>query len=108
MKGETLLHDWEDGHELRRDKWQYIVRHPSGCRNARRGNLRQQYAKTTYLTQEANMRRELKACGVSLPQEVREEPKISMVMFSPAAQGYQRLSQPGNHQTVSSNATKET
>ena len=83
MKGETLLHDWEDGHQLRKDKWQWIVKHPAKCANAKRGNLRQQYAKATYLTQEANMRSELQACGMSLPQEVGEEPKIRMVVLSP-------------------------
>ena len=43
----------------------------------------QDYAKATYFTQETNMLRELKACGVSLPQEIDREPKVQVVVFSP-------------------------
>ena len=85
MKSEILLHDWKNGHKLRKDKWQWIVMHPSTCGNARRGNLRQDYAKATYFTQETNMLMELKACGVSLPHEVKvdREPNVRVVVLSP-------------------------
>ena len=83
MKVEKVLQSWTDKHQLLRDRRQWIVKHPAKCANARRGNLVQDYAKATYLTQEANMRRELKACGVSLPQEIDREPKVQVVVFSP-------------------------
>ena len=60
---DELLRSWPDGHQLKKDRYQWIVKHPATCRNARRGTSR---VKQTYLTTEAALRWELGHCGVSL------------------------------------------
>ena len=66
MNGDQLLYTWPDGHRLLRDKWQWVVRHPRGCKNAFRGSSGHggmaRYAPATYLTQPENAVAELKAC----------------------------------------------
>ena len=56
------LQAFPDGHKLLQDKLQWIVRHPQSCRNARRGNLKQDYAKHTYFQFEENALAELRVC----------------------------------------------
>ena len=61
---ELMIQVWTDKHELRKDQYQWIVKHPHTCRNANRGGST--YARFTYLRQEANMLGELAACGIRL------------------------------------------
>ena len=63
---EEIIQKYVDGHELRKDQWQWIVRHPQTCQNARRGNLTQEYAKQTYFTQEESLHQELRECHLPL------------------------------------------
>lgn len=57
---ESLMQTYADGHALRHDRWQYIVCHPYGCRNAQRGGG--SYAKQTYLLRPGSAQAELAVC----------------------------------------------
>lgn len=62
MKYDIPIQTWPDGHQLLRDKCQWVVRHIATCPNARRGNLMQDWAKETYFQDERCMEEELRAC----------------------------------------------
>ena len=70
--GERLLHEWVDGHKLTRDRYQWIVRHHSRCKNARRGvHLDSKaFAQFTYLTSYEGIVKELKDCRLDVPKGV--------------------------------------
>ena len=64
----STLREWPDGHQLQKDRFQHIVRHPKGCRNARRhsGENRSAHVELTFLTSMAGLQRELYECGLRL------------------------------------------
>ena len=60
---EEMVQTYPDSHELRKDTWQWILRHPHTCANAHRGpHGSYAYAKQTYFTQPEHLARELQAC----------------------------------------------
>lgn len=59
---DAIFQVFPDGHEIRQDKWQKIVKHPVRCTNAKRGNLIGDYAKYTYFISEHGFQSELRAC----------------------------------------------
>ena|SRR3989338_510644 len=100
MKQETVIQVWNDKHELRRDRRQWIVRHPCTCPNGRRGNLQQDYAKATYFSQKENMLYELRLCGLSSPVQVPQEPKVLVVVLNPM----QKMTEPDDTDETASKA----
>ena len=60
MPKDIKVQEWDDGHGLYQDRWQWIIRHGSGCLESGR---------THFLRQPANVLAELGACGHPLPLE---------------------------------------
>jgi hypothetical protein len=49
-------------HEIKRDKFQYIIKHPWGCPQRKAFESEGKY---TYITQKVNLPWELRQCGMS-------------------------------------------
>ena len=64
MATDVMVREWEDGHGLYQDQWQWIVKHGRACK---------QRGQTHYLRQAANVLAELAACGHRVPPEVLVE-----------------------------------
>ena len=66
MKAQTVLQQFEDGHRLERDAFQWILYHVHGCRNAKRGGG---YARQTYLLTAKGLQQELAGCHLKFHLE---------------------------------------
>ena len=62
----TLVQTYPDGHQLLKDRWQWILSHPTTCANAKRGVASWDYAKETYLTTFPALQQELDGCHLPL------------------------------------------
>jgi len=67
---DKLLQEFQDGHKLFKDRWQWIVQHPMSCKNVKRdsnynpGSFKY-HQKETYFTSDSGRDKELRDCGVT-------------------------------------------
>ena len=66
---DTIMKVFDDGHEIRRDKRQWIIKHPSTCHQAKRGSS---YARFTYFVSPTGFEAELAGCQLKFLQHERQ------------------------------------